>query len=79
MVFLSLKELSSFASISNFLSADLLNLEDTLPFTTQFRLLTTLKMNALENTVGKGENVGNQHFLLYTLCFLLYQRGKSSL
>ena len=29
----------------------------------------------LENTVGKGENAGNQHFLLFPQCFLLYQRA----
>ena len=29
-----------------------------------------------ENTVGKGENAGNQHFLLFPQCFLLYQRKK---
>ena len=34
-------------------------------FTTQSRLLTTLKKRALENTVGKGENAGEQHFLLF--------------
>ena len=28
--------------------------------------------------VGKGENVGNQHFLLVLQCFLPYQRQKSS-
>ena len=28
--------------------------------------------NALENTAEKGENAGNQHFLLFPLCFLLY-------
>ena len=32
--------------------------------TTRSRHLTTLKKKALENTVGKGENAGNQHFLL---------------
>ena len=31
-------------------------------FTTQSRLLATLKEKALENTAGKGENAGNQHF-----------------
>ena len=25
--------------------------------------------NSLENIVGKGENAGNQHFLLFLLCF----------
>ena len=32
-------------------------------FTTQSRLLTTLKIKPFENIVGKGENAGNQHFL----------------
>ena len=31
---------------------------------------------AFENIVGKGENAGNQYFLLFPLCFLLYQRQK---
>ena len=31
---------------------------------------------ALENTVEKGENAGNQHFLLFPLCFLLYENTK---
>ena len=34
-------------------------------FTTQSPLLTTPRKKALENTVGKGENSGNQHFLLF--------------
>ena len=29
-----------------------------------------------ENIVGKGENAGNQHFLLFSHCLLLYQRQK---
>ena len=29
--------------------------------------------------MGKGENAGNQHFLLFSQCFLTYQREKSSL
>ena len=33
-------------------------------FTTQSRLLTTLQKKACEIIVGKGENAGNQHFLL---------------
>ena len=40
--------------------------------------LITLMKKALENTVGKGENAGNQHFLLFLLCFLLNQREKLS-
>ena len=47
-------------------------------FTTQSRLLTTLKEKALENTVRKGENAGTQHFLLFPQSFLLNQREKSS-
>ena len=27
--------------------------------------------------MGKGENAGNQHFLLFPLCLLLYERGIS--
>ena len=32
--------------------------------TTQSRLLMTLDKKPFENIVGKGENAGNQHFLL---------------
>ena len=34
--------------------------------------LTTLRSNPVENIVGKGENAGNQHFLLLPQCFLLF-------
>ena len=34
----------------------------------------TQKKKALENTWGKGGNAGNQHFLLFPQCFVLYQR-----
>ena len=40
------------------------------PFTIQSRILTTLKKKPFENSVGKGENAGNQHFLLFPHCFL---------
>ena len=36
------------------------------------------KEETLENTVGKGENAGNQHFLLFPQCFPTYHREKSS-
>ena len=32
---------------------------------------------AFENIVGKGENAGNQHFLLFPQCFLPFQTQKS--
>ena len=48
-------------------------------FTTQSRLSTTLREKNLENIVGKGENAGNQHFLLFPQCFLPDKRQKSSL
>ena len=35
-------------------------------------------ISLFENTVGKGENAGNQHFLLFPQCFLLNSRDKSS-
>ena len=47
-------------------------------FTTQSQLLTTFYMKPFENIVEKGENPGNQHFLLFPQCFLPYQRKKSS-
>ena len=47
-------------------------------FTTQSRLLTTIDKKAKENTMGKGENAGNHHFLLFPQCFLLYLGQKSS-
>ena len=33
----------------------------------------TLKQRAFENIVGKGENAGNQHFLLSPQSFLPFQ------
>ena len=33
-------------------------------------LIMTLQENAFENFVRKGENAGNQHFLLFPQCFL---------
>ena len=33
---------------------------------------------AFEDIVGKGENAGNQHFLLFSKCFLSYERRVSS-
>ena len=43
-------------------------------FTTQSQLLTTLRKKAFENILGKGENAGNQHFLLLPKCFLPFQK-----
>ena len=34
----------------------------------------TLKIKALENTVGKGENAGNQHFILFPVFSTLSKR-----
>ena len=34
--------------------------------------LTPLEKKAFENIVQKGENAGNQHFLLFKLHFLLF-------
>ena len=41
--------------------------------------LTCLEKKPFQSTVVKGENAGNQHFLLFPQCFLLYQRQKLSL
>ena len=43
-------------------------------FTEQVRIFTTVREKPFENTAGKGENAGNQHFLLFPQCFLPYQR-----
>ena len=40
------------------------------------RLLTSHKTRAFEKIVGKGENAGNQHFILFPQCFLPYQGEK---
>ena len=42
-----------------------------------YQTITTFKdlyRKALENIVGKGENTGNQHFLLFQLCFQLFTK-----
>ena len=41
-------------------------------FTTQFRLLITPSKKSFENILGKGENAGNQDFLLFSQCFQPY-------
>ena len=38
------------------------------PFNTKSELLTTLEEKCFENIAGKGENAGNQHFLLFPQC-----------
>ena len=45
-------------------------------FTTQSRLLTTLRKRPFENIVGKQETGGDQHFLLFQQCFQPYQTQK---
>ena len=35
---------------------------------------TPRKKKKIENIVGKEDNVGKQHFLLFPKCFLLYER-----
>ena len=39
----------------------------------------TLKKKALENIVGKGENAGSQHFLLFPQCFIPFSKQISML
>ena len=46
-------------------------------FTRQSQLLTNLKDRAFENIVGKGENAGIQHFLLFPQCFLPFPNQSS--
>ena len=46
-------------------------------FTTQSRLLTTPRKKPAKIIVGKEENAGNQHFLLFPQCFLPFQKHTS--
>ena len=46
-------------------------------FTTQSRLSMILRKKPFENIVGKGENAGNQHFLLFPQCFLHFTKQSS--
>ena len=41
--------------------------------------LTPLRKKAFENSVGKGENAGYQHFLLFPQCFLTFPKQISIL
>ena len=36
-------------------------------------ILTPMERKAFENILEKGENAGNQHFLLFPQCFLFFQ------
>ena len=38
------------------------------------QLLTTLEKKAFENLAGKGENAGNQHFLLFSKMFSTFPK-----
>ena len=41
--------------------------------TTKLELIWTLRKKPFENIVGKGENTGYQHFLLFPQCFLPFR------
>ena len=47
-------------------------------FITQSRLLTTLRRKLFEKIMVKGENAGNQDFLLFPLSFLSFQKPISN-
>ena len=49
--------------------------EKTWAFTTQSGVLMTLEKQPFENIVGKGGNTGDQYFLLFPKCFVVYQGG----
>ena len=57
-----------------------LNVNKSINFLYPYSLYPTIptfnarKKKTIENTVGKGENAGNGHFLLFSQCFLLYQK-----
>ena len=39
----------------------------------------TLRMEAFENSLGKGENAGSQHFLLFSIVFSTFPKTKLTL
>ena len=43
------------------------------PFPKQSRVFMTHRKKPFENTVGKGENAGNQHFLFFSTMFSIIQ------
>ena len=43
----------------------------------QSRLFTTRSEKPFENIEGKGENAGNQHFLLFPQCFQPHKKKSS--
>ena len=47
-------------------------------FTKQSLLLMTQIEGPFENILGKGENAGNQHFLLFPQCFLPFTKQISN-
>ena len=47
-------------------------------FTKPSPVLTTMVDRTYESIVGKGENAGNQHLLLFPFCFYSYQRRRLS-
>ena len=51
--------------------------EKDLPQNPKSLILIITNEKTFENVVGKGENAGNQHFLLFPHCFLPYHRQKS--
>ena len=44
------------------------------PFIKQAQVLKATRKTVFENIVGKGENAGNQHFLLFPQCFLPFRK-----
>ena len=49
------------------------------PALTLYHTIPTFVIEAFENIVGKGENAGNQHFLLFPQCFLPFLKQISIL
>ena len=60
--------LSKFNELTAFVGDKFQN--DLIPYHTIPTFNDPEKKRAIENIVGKGENAGNQHFLLFPQCFL---------
>ena len=70
----------SFLVVFSLLHANASNLDQSIILmcgkllTTHSQILTNLKKKPFENIVRKGENAGNQHFLLFLQCFQPFPR-----
>ena len=60
--------------LNNYIKAEILGFASFSTLSHTIAILMTLRKKPFENNVGKGKNAGNQHFLLFPQCFLLFPK-----